>query len=102
MIKIAVDRFPDIIIPGLLFTEPSLRAMSTNAKLLYGMLLFRSENTRKDHVIFRAEEIGTLLNCSPGTVTRILAELDSKTGVGLIERTRVGLNQPDRIYVRRL
>ena len=40
------------------------------------------------------------LSCARGTATKIMAELDSKKGIGLIEKKRQGLGRPDIIYVK--
>ncbi len=40
------------------------------------------------------------LGCARATCTKVLAELDSKKGIGLIEKKRQGLGKPDIIYVK--
>lgn len=41
------------------------------------------------------------LNCGRGKAMKLLAELDTSKGVGLIERVRQGQGKPARIYVLR-
>ena len=41
-----------------------------------------------------------LLYCKSEKATHLLAELDSKKGVGLIERVRQGQGKPSIIYVK--
>lgn len=40
------------------------------------------------------------LGCSKPTCTKIMRELDSENGIGLIEKKRRGLGKPDIIYVK--
>ena len=51
-------------------------------------------------VDYKIEEIMNDLSCARGTATKIMAELDSKKGIGLIEKKRQGLGRPDIIYVK--
>ena len=40
------------------------------------------------------------LGCSKPTCSKIMAELDDKKGIGLIERKKQGLGKLDMIYVK--
>ena len=40
------------------------------------------------------------LGCSKPTCIKIIKELDSDSGIGLIEKVRRGLGKPDIIYVK--
>ena len=40
------------------------------------------------------------LSCAKATAVKVLAELDSKKGIGLVEKKRQGLGRPDIIYVK--
>lgn len=42
-----------------------------------------------------------MMGCGLKKVGNLLAELDSRKGIGLITRIRQGLGRPDRIYVRK-
>ncbi len=83
--------------------------MSTEAKLLYGMLLDRMglssrngwfDSQGRVFIYYTLEEIQADLNCGRDKAMKLLAELDSSKGVGLIERVRQGLGRPTIIYVK--
>ena len=40
------------------------------------------------------------LGCARATCAKVIAELDNKKGIGLIEKKRQGLGKPDIIYVK--
>lgn len=50
--------------------------------------------------IYTIAELQELLRMSHTTVTKLLYELDSVHGIGLIERYRQGNNRPSVIYVK--
>lgn len=52
------------------------------------------------YIIFTVEELAELLNCGTQKVVRLLKELDVKSGIGLIEKKRLGLGKPNVIYVK--
>ena len=94
-------------IPKALFTEPTLREMSTDAKVLYGILLDRMSLSLKNHwldaqnkvyIIFTVEEVMDALNCANQKATHLMVELEKHAG--LIERKRQGLGRPNLIYVK--
>ena len=96
-------------IPKVLFTAECFRSLSCEAKVLYGLLLDRmglSINNRwfdeedRVYIIFPVEELAELLNCGTQKVVRLLKELDVKSGIGLIEKKRLGLGKPNVIYVK--
>lgn len=96
-------------IPKLLFVNPVFAQLSDSAKIMYGLFLDRVSLSRKNnwvddqnraYVIFSHESIREQLNCSKDKATKTLSELDSKKGIGLIERIRIGLGKPDIIYVK--
>lgn len=55
----------------------------------------------KVYIYFSQEQIAEMMGCGLKKVGSLLAELDSRKGIGLITRIRQGLGKPDRIYVRR-
>ena len=57
------------------------------------------ENSRV-YIYYSVQELCEDLNCSKPTVVKLLAELDSVNGIGLIEKKRQGFGKPDRIYVK--
>lgn len=96
-----------ILIPKALFTEPNFRELSTDAKVLYGILLDRMSLSLKNqwldaqnkvYIIFTVEEIMDALNCANQKATRLMVELEKQAG--LIERKRQGLGRPNLIYVK--
>ena len=96
-------------IPKVLFTAECFRELSCEAKVLYGLLLDRMGLSIKNrwfdeedrvYIIFTVEELAELLNCGTQKVVRLLKELDVKSGIGLIEKKRLGLGKPNVIYVK--
>lgn len=103
------DEFIFYRIPKLLTTDKRLRTLSTDAKFLYGILLDRMglsiENGWLDergdvYIYYTVEEIMKVLNCGSEKATKLLAELDGRSGIGLIERVRQGQGKPTKIYIK--
>lgn len=101
------EQFSFYRIPKALFTEPNFRELSTDAKVLYGILLDRMSLSLKNqwldaqnkvYIIFTVEEIMDALNCANQKATRLMLELEKQAG--LIERKRQGLGRPNLIYVK--
>ena len=97
-------------IPSQLITSPRYKHLSTDSKLLYGMLLDRMGLSIKNewydedgrvYIYYTVEEICDNLNCGRDKAMKLLAELDTDKGIGLIERIKQGQGKPTRIYVRR-
>ena len=77
---------------------------------LYGMLLDRMslsiknewyDDTGRVYIYYTVDEVCSNLNCGRDKAMRLLAELDTGKGVGLIERKKQGQGKPTRIYVKR-
>lgn len=103
------EQFSFYRIPKALFTEPNFRELSTDAKVLYGILLDRMSLSLKNqwldaqnkvYIIFTVEEIMDALNCANQKATRLMVELEKQAG--LIERKRQGLGRPNLIYVKNI
>lgn len=101
------EQFSFYRIPKALFTEPNFRELSTDAKVLYGILLDRMSLSLKNqwldaqnkvYIIFTVAEIMDALNCANQKATRLMVELEKQAG--LIERKRQGLGRPNLIYVK--
>ena len=101
------EQFAFYRIPKALFTNPAYRSISTDAKVLYGLLLDRmSLSARNDwldeqgrvYIVFTVEEIMESLACGNKKAVGLLRELE--TEAGLIERKRQGLGKPNLIYVK--
>ncbi len=96
-------------VPKALFTSEHFKVLSCEAKVLYGLMLDRMslsiknrwfDDEDKVYIIFTVEEIMELLNCKTQKAVKLLQELDSKDGVGLIEKKRLGFGKPNVIYVK--
>ena len=97
-------------IPRQLITGARFKRLSTDAKLLYGLLLDRMGLSAKNgwydekgrvYIYYPLEEIQQDMNCGHDKATKLLVELDSGKGFGLIERIRQGQGRPTKIYVKR-
>jgi len=101
------EQFSFYRIPKALFSNPVFADLSTDAKLLYGMLLDRMGLSVRNHwmdeqgrvfIYYTVENIMRDLGCGNQKVSKLLAELEKKHG--LIERKKQGLGKPDIIYVK--
>lgn len=54
----------------------------------------------KAYIYFSIEEIGELLGCGKNKAVKSLQELDTETGIGLIEKCKKGQGKATRIYVK--
>jgi len=97
-------------IPRQLITNPKFKHLSTDAKLLYGMLLDRMSLSEKNewyddngrvYIYYTVDEICGDMNCGRDKAMKLLAELDNGKGIGLIERVKQGQGKPTKIYVKR-
>ena len=104
------EQFIYFRIPRQLITSPRFKQVSTDAKLLYGMLLDRMGLSMKNewfdtdgrvYIYYTVDEICGDMSCGRDKAMKLLAELDTGKGVGLIERKRQGQGKPTRIYVKR-
>lgn len=96
-------------VPKVLFTAECFRTLSCEAKVLYGLLLDRMSLSIKNrwfdeedrvYIVFTVEEIAELLNCGTQKAVKLMKELDTEKGIGLIEKRRLGLGKPNVIYVK--
>ncbi len=101
------EQFSFYRIPKVLFTEEQFRNISTEAKVLYGLLLDRMSLSAKNgwldkekhvYIIFSVEDIMQAMGCANQKAGKLLYELEAKCG--LIERKRQGLGKPNLIYVK--
>ena len=100
------EQFAFYRIPKALFTASAYRGISTDAKVLYGLLLGRMSLSARNvgldergrvYIVFPVEEVMDALCCADNKPPRLLRELE---GVGLIERKRRDLGKPSLIYVK--
>ena len=96
-------------VPKLLVKDRRFNPLSPSAKLLYGLLLDRMglsfkhdwyDDKGRAYVYYAIAEICEDFGCSRITASKLLAELDTQNGIGLIERKRQGMGKPDMIYVK--
>jgi hypothetical protein len=104
------EQFSFYRIPRQLIVGPEFKHVSTDAKLLYGLMLDRmglsARNSWYDEenrvfIYYPLDEIKEALNCGNDKAVKLLAELDSGKGIGLIQRVKQGQGRPARIYVKR-
>ncbi len=104
------EQFSYYRIPRLLVTGEQFKNLSTDAKMLYGMMLDRMGLSQKNgwydkqgrvYIYYSMDEVMTDLCCGHDKALKLLAELDTKKGIGLIERVRQGQGKPSIIYVKR-
>ena len=96
-------------VPKVLFTAECFKALSCEAKVLYGLMLDRMSLSIKNrwfddedrvYIIFTVDEIAELMNCGTQKAVKLIKELDTSNGIGLIEKKRLGLGKPNVIYVK--
>ena len=101
------EQFSFYRIPKVLFTEERFKAISAEAKVLYGLLLDRMSLSAKNgwqdkenrvYIIFTIEDIMEAMGCADQKAGKLLYELENKCR--LIERKRQGLGKPNLIYVK--
>lgn len=101
------EQFAFFRIPKVLFTDARFQDVSTDAKVLYGMMLDRVSLSVKNnwmdeegrvYIIFTLQEIMEEMNCGDQKATKLQVELEKKCG--LIERKRQGQGKPTLIYVK--
>ena len=106
---IEAEQFSFYRVPRVLIKDERFRELSSDAKLLYGLMLDRMALSRKNgwfdeenraYIHYTLENIMEDLGCAREKCAKVLAELDSKKGIGLIEKKRQGLGKPDIIYVK--
>ncbi len=104
------NQFSFYRIPCQLITSEQFKKLSTDAKLLYGLLLDRMGLSAKNgwyddqgrvYIYYTLDEIQADLGCAHGKAVKLLSELDTRNGFGLIERVKQGQGRPTKIYVKR-
>lgn len=103
------DQFSFYRIPKALFTNDCFKDLSSDAKILYGLMLDRMSLSIKNqwfdeenraYIYFSIEDIMELLNCGRNKAVKSLQELDDEKGIGLIEKRRQGFGKVTIIYVK--
>ena len=103
------DMYSFYRIPKLLFTNDLFKELSTDSKVLYGLMLDRMSLSIKNKwfdeenrafIYYSIDEIMEMLNCKKNKAITILKELDAETGIGLVEKKRQGQGKPSVLYVK--
>ena len=103
------DAFSFYRIPKLLFTYDYFKNLSTDAKVLYGLMLDRMglsvknrwfDSDNRAYIYFSIEDAMELLNCGKNKAIKSMQELDNEQGIGLIEKRRQGMGKANIIYVK--
>lgn len=104
------EQFSYFRIPRQLIRSPQFKTLSTDAKLLYGMFLDRMglsikngwfDDLGRAYIYYTVDEIREDMNCGNDKAIKLLAELDTQKGIGLVERVKQGQGKPTKIYVKR-
>lgn len=92
-------------IPRPLIRDKRFSRLSTDAKLLYGLMLDRMglsarngwyDSEGRVYIYYPLEEVQQDMNCGHDKATKLLVELDGGKGFGLIERVRQGQGRRPR------
>lgn len=103
------EQFSFYRIPKILFKDKMFKDVSTDAKVLYGLMLDRMglsvknrwfDEENRVYIVYTINDIMEDLNCADQKAGKLLSELDTVKGIGLIERRRQGLGKPNIIYVK--
>ena len=103
------EQFSFFRIPKMLFTDKRFRKLSCDAIVLYSMMLDRMSLSRKNgwfddknraYIYYSVEDAMEDLDRSRPTAIKVIKELDTDTGIGLIERHKPGQGKPTVIYVK--
>ena len=97
-------------IPKQLFTLDYFKCLSSDAKILYGLMLDRMslsiknnwfDDQNRAYIYFSIEDIVEYLACGKNKAVKLMKELDVGTGIGLIEKRRQGFGKSNIIYVKK-
>ena len=106
---IEAEQFSFYRVPRLLIKDERFKGLSSDAKLLYGLMLDRMSLSMKNgwlddenraYIIYTVDSMMEDLGCARATCVKVIKELDSDNGIGLIEKRRRGLGKPAIIYVK--
>ena len=101
-----VESYSFIRFPRLLMTGEEFRGLSTDAKMLYALLLDRMGLSMRNgwldeegrvYIYYTLAEVQEDLNCGHDKAVKLLKELDTQNGIGLIERIRLCLRHDKRM-----
>ena len=102
------DLFSFIRVPKLLFTDERFRNLTSDAKILYGLLLDRMslsidndwfDEKGRVFIIYTIEEIEKTFGCANGKAGKTLKQL---VDAGLVDRTYQGQGKASLLYVKKI
>lgn len=95
-------------LPRALYEKECFRGLSNDAKTLYALMLDRMslslanewlDEDGKVYINYSLEDIMNTLNCGKTKAVALLKELDSESGIGLIEKKNMGIARASVFYV---
>ena len=104
-----IERYSFFRIPKQLFTLEPFKGLSSDAKILYALMLDRVslslknkwvDDDKRVYIYFSVEDVMDQLGCGKNKAIKCLKELDVETGIGLIQKRRQGLGKTNIIYVK--
>lgn len=104
------EQFTFYRIPKVLITSQQFKEITDGAKILYGLMLDRMSLSIKNgwfdeqgraYIFYELKNIIKDMNCSLGKGSKMLAELDIKKGIGLIECIKQGQGNAQKIYLKK-
>lgn len=96
-------------LPRALYEKECFRGLSNDAKTLYALMLDRMSLSLannwldvdgKVYINYSLEDIMNTLNCGKTKAVALLKELDSESGIGLIEKKNMGIARASVFYVK--
>ena len=100
------EQFSFYQVPKFLFKDERFKKLSSDAKILYGIMLDRMSLSVKNrwfdehnrvYIYYTTANIMEDLGCAKEKCSKVVAELKE---IGLIEKKRQGLGKPDKIFVK--
>lgn len=100
------EQFAFYQVPKFLFKDERFKKLSSDAKILYGIMLDRMSLSVKNrwfdeynrvYIYYTTANIMEDLGCAKEKCTKVVGELKE---IGLIEKKRQGLGKPDKIFVK--
>lgn len=104
--KSEAEQFTFIRIPKAMMTEKVFSSLSSQAKILYGMLLDRMgcaiknkwiDEFQRVYIIYPIADIQEDMNISKGKAVSSLKELED---IGLVEKKHIGQGKPTWLYIK--
>lgn len=100
------EQFSFYRVPKILVKDKRFKKLSSDAKILYGLMLDRMslsikngwiDDENRSYIYYTLDNIMEDLCCAKEKCSKIITELKN---IGLIEKKRQGLGKPDIIYVK--